>query len=448
MNPGVEVYRQTEDGYSVDRPSLGRYREPMAGSLPDGLAAVAMPPTIDSQCGWYETENGTVLLTQIPEMYWGEPMVMLASGDTVSRAYATGEHTFIAEDGLVLDTLKTQRSLRYRESGVDFDAGGITLSGTIITPAGPGPFPAAVMLHGSAGGQRDYMRIFATPVLAAGVAVLIFDKRAHGRSGGDEEPTIFDQADAASAALDVLARTPCIESGRRGLIGFSNGMWAAPAVAARRTDVAFLAGVGAPGVSAAEAEVHRRTKVLRDCGVGDETIAVVEAVWRTIFGMAARGAASPDDVNDLAGLLATLSTADDLSRYTVPDYVRQNPMLAPYPPPEVPAEAIVAMVTAQADPELVYDPAADYARLTCPIYLQYGSNDVSVPVPASVEAVSAVRPDADIRIYAGLEHQLNVAPRPLDGLTSEEAQYLFHDFRFGPGVRDDLTAWLRKVAYA
>lgn len=441
--PSIELYRAGDGGtYTVDRPALGQFRQPFAGPLPDGVVPVVTSSTLDTLCGWYRIGERTVLLAQVPEAYWGEPLVMILEGDTVRRAYAVGEHTFVREDGETIDFAELPRSPMVRESDVEFKAGGVTLAGTLITPAGPGPYPAAVMIHGAAGGQRDFVRLFAGPVLAAGVAVLIYDKRGHGRSGGTE-PTIFDQADAADAALDLLGRTAGIDPDRRGLIGFSNGMWAAPMVAGRRDDLAFLAGVGSPGVSMAECEVHRRTKVLRDAGVGEPTLEVVEAVWRLIFRMAAMGAASDVDVDNLVELLAKLSAADDLDRYEVPDYVRQNPMLAPYPPAEIPAEAIAAMVTAEPSPEVAYAPAVDYARLRCPVFLQWGTNDVSVPVGASVEAITAALPAAQTRIYPGVEHTLNLPPRELDGLGEEEAQYLFHDFRFAPGVRDELTAWLR-----
>lgn len=441
--PSVEIYRVADGGgYTVDRPGLGRFRQPYAESLPDGVLPVITPSTLDSLAGWYRVGERTVLLAQVPEAYWGEPLVMMLEGDTVRRAYAVGEHTFVREDGETLDVSALPRSPMVRESDVEFTAGGATLAGTLITPAGPGPYPAAVMVHGAAGGQRDFLRLFAGPVLAAGVAVLIYDKAGHGRSGG-AEPTIFDQADAADAALDLLGRTPGIDPERRGLIGFSNGMWAAPMAAGRRGDVAFMAGVGSPGVSMAECEVHRRTKVLRDAGVGEPTLQTVEEVWRRVFRMAAMGAASDADVDRLVELLAKLAAADDLDRYEVPDYVRQNPMLAPYPPAEIPAEAIAAMVTAEPSPELAYAPAVDYARLRCPVFLQWGTNDVSVPVGASIDAIRAALPTVQTRVYDDVEHMLNLPPRELDGLGDEEAQYLFHDFRFAPGVRDELTAWLR-----
>jgi pimeloyl-ACP methyl ester carboxylesterase len=143
----------------------------------------------------------------------------------------------------------------------------------LIMPTGDGAHPAVVVADGTAGGQRDFCRLSAQAPLDAGVAVLIYDKQGHGRSAGKADPAIFDQANALSAALDALASTPGIDSGRVGLLGFSNGMWAVRMAAARRPDVAFVAGVGSPGVTLAESEVHRRTKVLRDAGVGAETLA-------------------------------------------------------------------------------------------------------------------------------------------------------------------------------
>ena len=97
--PLIELYRSTEHGTVVDRPAEGRFRVPLNGPLPDGLTEVIIPSTIDTTCGWYDGGDRTVLLTQIPEAYWGEPMLLMQEGDTVRRAYATGEHTFVREDG-------------------------------------------------------------------------------------------------------------------------------------------------------------------------------------------------------------------------------------------------------------------------------------------------------------------------------------------------------------
>jgi uncharacterized protein len=277
------------------------------------------------------------------------------------------------------------------------------------------------------------------------VAVLIYDKAGHGRSGGAANPSIFDQADAVQAGLALLAVHPGIDTQRVGLAGFSNGMWAVPMVAARQP-VAFIAGVGSPGVSMAESEVHRRTKVLRDCGVGETTVHAVSHAWRCIFAIVGSGVADATTVDLLDRALGQISHADDLARYEVPDYVRQNPMLSSLPP-AMPAAELADMLVAEADPQVSYDPAVDYARSTCPVFLQYGADDTSVPVTASRQAISqAAGERAVILVYPGLEHMLNVVPT-LAGLSVEESMYQFHSFQFGSGVWDDLGDWLRALSF-
>ncbi len=456
IDDGVVIVRTSHDGQlTVDFPGQRRYRVPHPANL-DGvhLAPVRpIPATMDSVAGWYESPDRRLLLTQVPEAYFGEPMVLLAESDQIMRAYPVGESRLLADDGTEISltaggltltaggtTVSLARSSRWREEPVTFEAGGGTLAGTVVVPASPGPHPAAVLVHGAAGGQRDFCRLQAQPLLEAGVAVLIYDKAGHGRSGGPTNPSIFDQAAAAEAGLALLAAHADIDPRRVGLAGFSNGMWAVPMVAARRP-VAFVVGIGAPGVSMAASEVHRRTKVLRECGVSETTIAAVGEAWQCIFDVAGTG--RTDAMERLDQALAAVAQAPDLDRYEVPGYVVQNPMLSAVPPMIAAAE-LAAMLPAEADPQLVYDPATDYARISCPVFLQYGSDDTSVPVAASVRAIVTGGP-LTVRVYPGLEHMLNIVPM-LDGLSAEESMFQFHSFRFGPDVWRDLIDWLDTAA--
>lgn len=403
--------------------------------IPGGLPQVA---------GWYE---GGILLTHVPEAFFGEPMVLFQREDRVVRVHhveadrhvtADGAEIVVGQDSLTVDGQVCHRSAAHVEREVEFQAGQDTLRGSVIVPAGQGPFPAAVLLHGAAGGQRDFCRFQAGPILDAGVAVLIYDKAGHGLSGG-KHPTIFEQAVAAEAGMRLLAAQPDIDPDRVGIAGFSNGMWAAP-MAAARGNPAFMVGVGSPGVSMAESEVHRRIKVLREAGVGPDSVAAAGEGWRAIFAIAADGP-SEERLEALSRALSTLTSATDLDRYDVPAFVKQQPMLSPIPP-LTSVNDIVEMLGDERDPELGYDPATDYAKLTCPIFLQYGAEDTSVPVAASVERVGAY---ATVRVYPGVEHMLNLLPAERPGMSAEEVMYQFHDFRFAPGVWAELTAWLRSV---
>ena len=406
--------------------------------------SVTISPDFADRCGWYDGPSGPLLLTQVPEAYFGEPMILVSSGDRVQRLHAVGDTRLRTDDGAVLDLDRLSRSSRYVERLVRFLARGVELAGTIITPATSGPHPAVVFVHGAAGGQRDFNRLFAEPFLAAGVAVLIYDKAGHGLSKGTE-PTIFDQRDAASAALDVLARQPDLDAGRTGLAGVSNGMWAVPMVASSQSEVAFVVGIGSPGVSMAESEEHRRVKALRDAGVGDATLAAVARAWRGIFAIAATGSADAQSVAELGDAMADVGRSTDLSRYVVPGFAQENPMVSPIPP-RLPVDELVQMLADDPSPELVYDPVPDYLQVSCPVFLQYGADDTSVPVTASVERITqALRQGGAphlVRVYPELEHLLNVIPPDVPGASREGVMYAFHDFHFGAGVRQELTSWL------
>lgn len=112
--------------------------------------------------------------------------------------------------------------------------GGVVLSGTLSVPAGPGPFPVAVFVGGFGptnrdgsfgdGGGRAYRGI-ARGLTRRGVAVLRYDKRGIGDSGGpalswlDARPLAGD----AVAAARTLAALPGADPARVALIGHSQG---------------------------------------------------------------------------------------------------------------------------------------------------------------------------------------------------------------------------------
>jgi pimeloyl-ACP methyl ester carboxylesterase len=463
---------------TVDDPARLRFRQPadvaVRGDevmlrLPGGSrvmltrAADIEPGTFDGWSGWYEAQGRLLLFTQVPEADLGEPMVLLAEADTVLRLYPRTTRDLLADDGSTVELVEgpdgsrvlrytrsaqlseLPRSDRFVEREVNFVAAGAALAGTLIRPATLGPHPAAVLVHGAAGGQRDFSRLFAERFLGAGVATLIYDKSGHGLSGGSPDPSIFDQAEAASAAIDVLRTEPDIDAGRIGLAGFSNGMWAVPMVAARRSDVSFVCGIASAGVSMAESEVHRRTTVLRDQGFSQATVDLVAQAWRGIFAVLAAGDAPPEAAARLEPILQQVAVNDELATFQAPDYVKQNPMLSPVPP-VMHAADLAAMTHGRPSPELAHDPAADYRAIGCPVLLQYGGADSGVPAATSAARIAQALAQAGngqvtIKTYPGLDHLLNI-PAAVTGLSTEEAMFQFRGFRFGAPVWPDLHAWL------
>jgi hypothetical protein len=97
----------------------------------------------------------------------------------------------------------------------------------------------------------------------------------------------------------------------------------------------------------------------------------------------------------------------------LPEYARINPVLSPIPPPTV--DAVSAYLSGTPDPELDHDPATDYQQIHCPVFLQYGANDVNVPVPESENRIrgaleSAGNRDVTISTYPDAGHMLGVSP--------------------------------------
>ncbi|VVJ17451.1 Uncharacterised protein [Amycolatopsis camponoti] len=139
---------------------------------------------------------------------------------------------------------------------------GLRLAGTLTLPAGAGPHPAVVLLHGSGRLDRDantgrLRMAYGAPMAAAlakdGIATLRYDRRGVGATPGDWRATGFtDNRRDAAAAVRALAARPDIRADAVGVVGHSEGaihamsLGAHPDVAA----VVLLAGFARPGEDA------------------------------------------------------------------------------------------------------------------------------------------------------------------------------------------------------
>ncbi|MGE3520311.1 MAG: alpha/beta hydrolase family protein [Vicinamibacterales bacterium] len=139
-----------------------------------------------------------------------------------------------------------------RDEDVVFRHDDVTLAGTLISPATPGPHPAVVLLHGSGPLTRHSFGPWPGFFNSLGLAVLVYDKRGTGASTGVRldastgAPTTLsprfypdDLADDAVAALRFLQARPEIDRAQIGFWGSSEGGMLATQVAARSEDVAF-----------------------------------------------------------------------------------------------------------------------------------------------------------------------------------------------------------------
>ncbi|MET9244166.1 alpha/beta fold hydrolase [Nonomuraea sp. NPDC003709] len=147
---------------------------------------------------------------------------------------------------------------------VTFESGGHRLLGVLHLPAGPGPHPIVVLLHGFPGNERNFD--LAQALRRAGYAALVFHYRGSWGVGGTYSwRHVLEDAARVVESVRLDAR---LDPARLGVVGHSMGGFAAlmtaaadPAVRAVASVAAFDVGAGA---AACLADPAARTGYLRD----------------------------------------------------------------------------------------------------------------------------------------------------------------------------------------
>lgn len=133
--------------------------------------------------------------------------------------------------GLIRQVSVESRTDAYVRSRVTYEAGDVTVSGVLLRPRGPGPFPGIVLNHGyiepsvyrpGQGLAREQDRL-----ARDGFAVLHTDYRGHAGSDGPADPFDMDSRlgytrDAIHAVL-ALEQEPYVDPDRMAMLGRSMG---------------------------------------------------------------------------------------------------------------------------------------------------------------------------------------------------------------------------------
>jgi dienelactone hydrolase len=137
---------------------------------------------------------------------------------------------------------------------------GLALSGRLLLPASPGPFPVVVFAHGLGSGKDSPRnRAVAEALRGLGFAAFLFDFTGHGESeGAPEESTQAQQLDDLAAALDVVEGADEVDARRIGVAGASSGAAVALLQAARDGRVRALV-LRSPNPTGAEDAVPKVT---------------------------------------------------------------------------------------------------------------------------------------------------------------------------------------------
>lgn len=168
--------------------------------------------------------------------------------------------------------------------------GGHRLAGTLTVPTGKAKSPLAILISGSGPQDRDETLLGHKPfwVLAdhltlQGIAVLRFDDRGVGESGGTfAGSTSEDFASDIHAAIDWALSHSKIDPMSIGLIGHSEGGMIAPMVAMENQMVSFVVMLAGPGTTGREIVLDQTRLIMEATGSEESEIVMMENMMREI----------------------------------------------------------------------------------------------------------------------------------------------------------------------
>lgn len=145
----------------------------------------------------------------------------------------------------------------------------LALAGLLFVPEGDGPFPAAIVIHGSGTSRRDngWYLTLTKHLQNSGIVVLLPDKRGSEESEGNWRTSSFeDLATDTHAAIEYLREQQSVPISRIGVIGMSQGGWIAPLVAEQEDELAFLVSMVGSVVTPREQLLYEENYNLRQVG--------------------------------------------------------------------------------------------------------------------------------------------------------------------------------------
>lgn len=166
---------------------------------------------------------------------------------------------FICLSLLALPAMVFSQSDDFTIQEVTFKSEGITLAGSIVTPKKT--VAAVVIVHGSDPVKRELE--FAKRLAKEGIAVLTYDKRGVGASGGVYVgPTVgtnnIDTTNLNLLAQDANAAVTTFRAYLKdkklpiGLVGFSQAGWIIPIAASKNPQIAFMVLFSCPTITTLE----------------------------------------------------------------------------------------------------------------------------------------------------------------------------------------------------
>jgi len=351
--------------------------------------------------------------------------------DRLLGTYAQGEAEFPLDlsrvDKLPLEVERPQTPVRpfpYEETEITFEnrKADITLAGTLTKPSDAKNLPGVVLIAGSGKNDRDetsmgHFLLLSDFLTRNGYAVLRYDKRGAGESGGDYGlATTYDFASDAFAALEFLKADPDVDPQSVGIIGHSEGALIAPMLASEyKEGIAFIVMMGGIGIPGSDLLLIQSVKMARISGVPEEEIASITEKNRKLYQIAS------SELDDSLMILKCREAVPDLDENT-----------------------LNMLKWTWFRTFLALDPEAYISQVECPALAITGEKDVQCPPEQNLTAIEQSLNKAGISNYKvetlpGLNHLFQTSE------TGSPYEYNQLEEIMAPAALELILSWLNEV---
>ncbi len=168
-------------------------------------------------------------------------------------------------------------SAQHEPEEIAFDSGPFHIIGELRLPAGDGPYPMILFVHGDGPNNRTsgvtYPPIMER-MLRAGYATFAWDKPGTGESTGeiDRKRLVDQRARIVLDALALIEQHAEIDAGRIGLWGISQAGYVMPRVLSQSEKISFVIAVSCPGQAGVEQGAYLVSAQARCDGAPEEDV--------------------------------------------------------------------------------------------------------------------------------------------------------------------------------
>jgi hypothetical protein len=318
------------------------------------------------------------------------------------------------------------RSFGSQEASVEeisFRSGRFRVVGDLRMPAGEGPHPAIIMVHGDGPITRDgypttyppAMEIF----LRNGYAVFSWDKLGSGKSTETLNFVTQERADILADGIEVLIEHPAIDSSRIGLWGISQAGWVMPLALEQTDDVAFMIVVSGGAEAGVEQYAYQVGQKVACAGGSAEQAALVEQTWSRAF-----TTTSYDEYREAVEILLEIPDVKTLTGSELTEEGKWKPLI-------------------KDNPSAFFDPMEIIEHTTIPMLVFLGELDKNIDPVQGAEAYEAAlqkagNQDCQVVFIPGVAHTLVPA----------ETGCLNEDWgsKLAPEYLETMEAWLQHLS--